>query len=874
MTEGSVEVSHFARVFVSDPGRIPPQADAYKSERGHYYRLGLDNIDADASAALVQKASRNFEKVEVVGQVIEDGEVSKERRYVDDIHEVPDGHNPERGPQGGVYYETDPQADFSGGSADPDVGEVSEEVGYSGEPVLAVQFEDVREGDRIAFETPDGERDMGEVVATDADERLVTVESGNGTTEVAAAPLEGVEEKEDGGVTSGTAGVHSARYSPSEDDEKEEDIETAGGVSKDCDGHHEGPEMAEGYRLEENEVLCEEDGEVYDINSDIESSEPLGECPGCGEDLSHLVKSFAKDDGEGVWTYYYGPNGGEGWMNMETGEIRYQKERPGEAPEDAMVEGDWLADGWGDPPEDITELSEGQHVEFYDEDSGEYYEGDIEILDDEGEYARIDGKEENGIIGPSGPDELTAVEEHEGAEETGDVPEDWESVPHDSDFLESLEPGDPIIYEDHGGTQYESQIDYIDQGDAIGTEEDHLVFPDKMDAWVPEDAVEQPEEEGAEPSEETSESTEPTDLLDEAGVDIGDQFEYEGMQMEVVGTTSMMADGDPSHIEAAPVEGEVTQPLSLHPNSIPEDAGGGEPEGSEEVAEDAVGEAVETGEMDEDVQDEFVSDEQESDWTEWSSEYDMDEYDPSDVEEWGNLGDFGFPSGVTAHNMEVGALPEWEEGDNRGLVFKTQYGPDGEKTDLGHRQMVTYTVGDALGGQMPQHVGHPEEDGYVAAEGVEGEDIGAAPNEYLEKVEEDDWYDQAATQIILGNNDAHSQNVKVTPDGDLVFHDIDHSAGDITSDFVGNKPHYDDAIDRVLGELARSGEHVVDDTKEEMKQKMLERAQEKAQELTEDGAVVGEAKEAIKSAYDYDSSLANNVGNNIQNLATGDVSWQ
>jgi hypothetical protein len=984
-TEGSVEVDHFARVFVSDPGRIPPQATAYKSDRGHYYRLELDSIPSDAASALVQKADQSFERVEVVGQVIENGTITKERRYVDSIHEVPDGHTPERGPQGGIYYETQGQAPAGQGGSMP--GGVSEEVGYSGQPVLAVQFDDVDEGDRIAFETADGDRDMGEVVGIDSDERLVTVSSGDGQTDVAAAPLEGVEEKEDAGVTSSTPGVHSARYSPDDDpendDEDEEDLGIGGEVSK---AHRPGPL--------EGDLYCEEEDATFEVSE----AKPDWLCPWCGgdiptswsegdyddfldeyakaqgfdadvyrvipgegddtfesddqpigvavdfpnhdvyvdwrngvfpdeldnahvsiygsiEDLTNatgnrveqvdtidvtndsLSKAVQKaEDGEDVWTYYYGPQGGEGWMNMRTGEIRYQKQRPGQAPEDPMVEDDWVGDGWAEPPDDLTELREGQHVEFYDEGAEEYYEGDIEVLDEDGQYARIDGEGPNGIIGPSGPDDLTAVEETDDGE---GAPDGWEPIPHETEALESLNEGDPIVYEDHAGNRYESRVSLIDQGDAIHSEEDHLVFPDKMDAWVPGDVAEQfPSDEEGEESEPPAETTEPEDLLEDAGVDIGDQFEYEDMQVEVVGTTSMVADGEPSHIEVAPLEGDVTDPLPIHPNSVPEDAGseddilGDIEDEIDSIGDEAVGEEVDTDEMDEDVQDEFVSDDPDeaaqelldefdddvpegnepaeaSGWQEYTADYEMSEYDPSDVEDWGDLSDFGFPSGVTAHNMEVGALPSWEQGSNEGLVFKTEYGPDGEKTDLGHRQMVTYTVGDALGGEMPEHVGHPEDDGYVAAEGIEGEDIGSAPGGYLEQVDPEQWYEQAAVQIILGNNDAHMQNVKVTPEGDLVFHDIDHSAGDITSDFVGNKPQYDSAIDRVLGELTRSGQYVVDDDKEEMKQKMLEHAKEKAQEVNG----TEELNDALSEAQAYNEDHVGNVASNVTRLAAGDVSW-
>lgn len=99
--------------------------------------------------------------------------------------------------------------------------------------------------------------------------------------ESAVDALSQIREKD--GVGSGTAGAGQATYGGAGDPDDEEDEER-----EKSDGHISGPfTNGVSIRLEEDEVYCEDSGEVYEIEDDLDD----WQCPGCGEDLSDLTKS-------------------------------------------------------------------------------------------------------------------------------------------------------------------------------------------------------------------------------------------------------------------------------------------------------------------------------------------------------------------------------------------------------------------------------------------------------------------------------------------------------------------------------------------------------------------------------------------------------
>jgi hypothetical protein len=714
---------------------------------------------------------------------------------------------------------------------------------------------------------------------------------------------------------------------------------------------------------------AESDDEKADFSSPVYSE-------GSDEDDEEYPHEEFEKEAQGAWVYYFGPQNGEGWINTMTGEVRYQKKRPGpppEDPEDRFVDDEWLAEGWDEPPADLDELYEGQKVEFEDH-LGELHEGTFMGMNDEG-YYQVDASGSDfagdvASVGDNTNNSLTAIESEE------HFKEDWYE-----DFMQS-QASDMEISADELRAQYESS--YTDNPDAPIPDEfqelaeyiekdepvhlDIPVYDEPVEAeltWL--DAMPNSDMEVAQPTvmtetmidakglEETEsylgdieeispgiQITDPEqvvelqeDEFDTDYVEEGGWTEYEEYidadfddsptaRVPAGFDASQLEQGDIVHVYDSFDNVEVTGRVDTtdtgkfevtsidHPHEsslkpglqenthlvgVPEEyvedepSVSGEAEGpnEEEEAEEGGDSEIVPGISEEDV-DEAVAHTTGPDVpdtiaddpnvaSKFTSDYDMTQMDPEDdVMEWGSLSDYGYPSGVTAHAMEVGELPDYDETNpspqnNRGLVFKTDYGPGADEADpdLGRRQMVTFTVGEALGGRMPTHVGHPDEDGHVISQGVDGD---MAQDATGENVEEVDFVEQAAIQLILGNNDAHSHNMLVDPNGNVWAIDIDHSAGDMGSDFTGNKSWYDNAVDRALGELAKSADALGFDG-EEMRQKILNRAEMIAKEHVEETSVghsvSDEVGKALKAADEYDEDLALNVHDNLIKFAKGEI---
>lgn len=847
-----VDVDEFARVFVKNAAQLPASGDnRWDPDTDRYYfRLDFDRLQkAEVGVSDVLTKLRRGYDVEVVHRV-ESPTVVKERRYVETAEDVPGGYKVEEGPNGGTYYETNPtNAPIQSLSAD-------EKVGYDGQPVYAVLADHVTAGDEVAFERSDGSRDVG-TVSEVRDDR-VTVETGDGVLDVQPAPFGPSEQSEtakaeggDGGgdatVTSGTEGVHNTRHSPDDEDDEE-------------------PENATDH-------------------DDVEKAE------------------------DGVWVSYVGPQGGEGWLNLQTCEVRYQAQRPGEGVEG---EDEWH-DGWEQYDGDPSELSEGDEIQF--DMNGQTMTGRVEInnWDDTGkvyvESAEPDSDWASTYLSESVAENWDVEAVQPGPASDGDVADAIGGLEAELDF----EVGDAVMVGDETAEVVDTDPDDVqsylldfDDGSTVWSDGTNVesfydsttLDPDEKPLWVEQD-----------------------------GIAVGDTIQFDAMDesddAEVVG----FSDGSAAAEEGTPVidGGELDWWDGDQSIAVEEEYYEGV-----EASNDDLGDPTDEldsflddqlDEQDDDPEPEVTSDPSEAvanadGWRDHVGDYDVSDFDEGDMEEWGPLSKHGFPSGVSGAHMDVGVTPGTEYDDpsdveNRDLVFRRKFGDDALDPQTGHRQMVAYTIGDALGGQMPEHAGHAEEDGEVVANGVNGYDIISAPDEVLEQVDEDQFYEQAAVQIILGNNDAHRSNVKVTPDGDLVFHDIDHAAGDISSDFVGEKGQYDDALDRVLGELYRSATQVIDDDEEAVKQKMLDSAVELAEEHANTGANStnddgfetfaecvdekagevddeegfcasiffggdgdNELAQALQQAVGYSPELANNVQNNIQNLANGDIAWQ
>lgn len=571
--------------------------------------------------------------------------------------------------------------------------------------------------------------------------------------------------------------------------------------------------------------------------------------------------SLSKD--EDVWTYYYGPKGGEGWINMATGEIRYQKRRPGKAPEGGDGYDDFTAEGWIEPPDDPTDLYPEQILEV-ETDDGEFVEAEVTHVDEEQGVANIELETgEEWMMSEGTMDQIAA------AEDFFDYTPFFEGIVEDSPGFDDVDEAREWYYEEAIKDEIPEDADPVWQqfevGEDIAVDLEGKQFEVPIVGWNPGmSAEEDPRGKGREPA-----------------IALG----YEDLGEEVGWDTWIDRFGKPS--DASPFITSTESHLeTFHPDAKPPEAFEEEEAEEdefdwEEELEDLEGEEGSSTPSDEEVEPAVAEpsseqSEQEEEESQEQTGYDSfaEEFDPSDVEEWGSLSDFGFPGGVSEHAMQVGALPSYDGESNDGLVFRTHFGDghDEEETELGLRQMAAHEVSQALGANVPEHTGHPEEDGWTAAEGVEGQMASSAEPGL---VEPDHFIDEAAKQVIVGNMDAHSQNVYVDPEGNVHMVDIDHSAGDITSDFTGQKGWYDDMLDRILGELEdTAGSLGVQEP--DIRDKIMERAAEIAQQHYDPEADIGGYEAEMISALstvddEYGEKFAENISDNIKNLAEGNI---
>jgi len=81
---------------------------------------------------------------------------------------------------------------------------------------------------------------------------------------------------------------------------------------------------------------------------------------------------------------------------------------------------------------------------------------------------------------------------------------------------------------------------------------------------------------------------------------------------------------------------------------------------------------------------------------------------------------------------------------------------------------------------------------------------------------------------------------------ELQFIDLDHAAGDITSDFVGSKTWYDDNLDRTLGELAKAASELGLDG-DLIRVELKDEAERLAKDLYD--TATGEFRDDVKAAF-------------------------
>jgi len=676
-----VSVERFARVFVKGPEELPSHADTYYDpEGGYYFKLHLDRVSAEEATPLISKARERFD-VELVRRVTQDG-FYKERVYVDDASEVPEDKKVQQGPAGGIYYETGVQR----------VG-VQEQGEGETRNVAVIYWDDVEVGDEIVFETPGGDEQFAEIVEIDPSSEgpdVLRVQADGESHEAQPGTYTVVdgERKSEGSLTSGTDGAHNAVYSTSLPDEcrlcDENDRQEGSMVCGEC-ADNDAVGKAEGFEADVFRVKPPEDGDM-DFESDVigvgidfpnhdvyvdwknsafpdELDDPHVSVYGSIDDLeqatdnrtetiqtidpdgvekddSPRVIEFEKDDGQ--WVSFVGPRGGSGWVNLMTGEKRYQKRRPGPGPED-VDEGEF-AEGWDEPPEDFSELAVGQSVELYDQSDEEYHEA--QIVDFEDGQPKVDGDSlpADGVVAGEMQTSLTAVEadydRHDEWFEGGDyTPEQYwgaveDEVPEDTvEEFDEFEVGQEVALDLPGEDEPVSMPIYgfVDgDNDDFPASEDSLIFHyDDLEAAVgteamydrwgepgdasptisgppgmvgdvllgPADEYETHEPEGSDDAEQEGQSWDEEELgedewLSQQGAEPGTAFMHEiggeAHPAEVVGATSMTQEGDLSHAVIAVDVPHKDEPHTtpVHPNVVPDQIPDGPLEGQVETAHD------------------------------------------------------------------------------------------------------------------------------------------------------------------------------------------------------------------------------------------------------------------------------------------------
>ena len=126
----------------------------------------------------------------------------------------------------------------------------------------------------------------------------------------------------------------------------------------------------------------------------------------------------------------------------------------------------------------------------------------------------------------------------------------------------------------------------------------------------------------------------------------------------------------------------------------------------------------------------------------------------------------------TASSMDV---LEMEDGSE---VFRVDV--DDEQTqEARDRTMTAYNFLDEIGGHATEY--DVADDGsWFASREVDGEILRTAPDEFRDNIEKEHLTDVMAEQLIVGNWDAHPENIAVDENGELQVFDFDNASSDIS----------------------------------------------------------------------------------------------
>jgi len=179
--------------------------------------------------------------------------------------------------------------------------------------------------------------------------------------------------------------------------------------------------------------------------------------------------------------------------------------------------------------------------------------------------------------------------------------------------------------------------------------------------------------------------------------------------------------------------------------------------------------------------------------------YDVEKYAPGDAEEWRSLSDIDASHGNSMSAKEVAVIEDETKVVHTDLDNPTITVEDAE------RQLVGSEWLQEIDSEMRVAHNADLDEGWYATEVAPGVDAKNAIAEgYASEVDADTFRHMAATQVIIGNTDAHQNNVRVDENSNLYPFDLDRAAGDVDGEWVGKLTQYSDTQDRILGELEKT----------------------------------------------------------------------
>jgi len=152
-------------------------------------------------------------------------------------------------------------------------------------------------------------------------------------------------------------------------------------------------------------------------------------------------------------------------------------------------------------------------------------------------------------------------------------------------------------------------------------------------------------------------------------------------------------------------------------------------------------------------------------------------------------------AGISYQFMDV---YEFDSGQS---VYVTEVGTGGEDIEEAHRSLANHSFVEKFApDSVPSHY-YDEDQKRMLVRGLNGDDVSTASDDLIEKVYQRQAVSAVSLQVMAANFDAHHDNTRILPDGTVAFHDIDHSAGDITGGSTGTKSWYESTVDRTIDEL-------------------------------------------------------------------------